>query len=394
VEAEHDTVNLAEAWLTAEESRDTLKREPDYTASVLQTAGSLVMVCDRHGKVVRFNQACELVSGYAFEEVKGRNFWDRLVPRDQLDASRAAFLSRGPADFPHVSERPWQGRDGRRRQVRWTATALLSGDGELDYIVYTGTDVTERAALERLKDEFLGVVSHELRTPLTSIRGALGLLSGGMLGEVSPKGQRMLEIASLSADRLARLVNDLLDVERLESGHLALDYQACDAIALMEQAVATVQGMAAESNVTVEVDPLEAPLVADPDRVIQVLTNLLGNAVKFSPPGGRVWLRAERLPEGLLFEVRDQGRGIPDDKLELVFDRFQQVDASDSREKGGTGLGLAICRGLVAQHGGRIWAENGLERGAVFRFVLPGAGVGRVPAVVDSQAAPCPPSAS
>jgi len=149
----------------------------------------------------------------------------------------------------------------------------------------------------------------------------------------------------------------------------------------MAEAAAMVQHQAAEAGVTLAVEACASPLVADPVRVVQVLTNMLDNAVKFSPRAGRVTLRAERRPDGLLFEVRDQGRGIPADKLEAIFERFRQVDASDSREKGGTGLGLAICRGLVAQHGGRIWAENAPEGGAVFRLVLPDRG-----AVVELQA--------
>jgi signal transduction histidine kinase len=316
---------------------------------------------------------------------RGETFCDLVIQQDATlvipDAMADPRYARLPAGAHFYAGRPLVVK-GRRVGALCVLDFAPRAFGPDDYATLADlaglveaeleTVISERATLERLKDGFLGVVSHELRTPLTSIRGALGLLTGGLLGPVPPERQRMLEIATLGAERLARLVDDLLDVERLESGHVTLDLQPCDATSLMEQALATVQVQAAQAGVALELEAVDAALLADPDRVIQVLTNLLNNAVKVSPRGGKVRLRATRVPEGLCFEVRDQGRGIPPDKLELVFDRFQQLDASDAREKGGAGLGLAICRGLVAQHGGRIWAENAPDQGAVFRFVLPG----------------------
>lgn len=233
------------------------------------------------------------------------------------------------------------------------------------------SDITQRKRVEKAKDEFLSVVSHELRTPLTSIRGALGLLASGAMGELAPKGQRMLEIACSNTDRLVRLINDILDIERMESGRATLQREICDAADLVTRTVEAIRPAAEEDQVTLSATAAPVPVFADPDRILQALINLVHNAVKFSPAGSTVRVSAERRDGEVLFSVTDQGRGIPGDKLELVFGRFQQVDASDSRQKGGTGLGLAICRSIVSQHGGRIWAESAPGEGSTFSFTLP-----------------------
>jgi PAS domain S-box-containing protein len=258
-------------------------------------------------------------------------------------------------------------------------------DGELVGAVVTFFDITKRRAVERMKNEFVSMVSHELRTPLTSIRGALGLLASGRLGPSPEKGQRMLEIALTNTDRLVRLINDILDIERIESGRVTMAKQSCDAGPLMVQAAEVMRPIAEKAGVILEARPQSARLWADPDRIVQTLTNLLSNAVKFSPQGATVWLSAERRDHEFLFQVRDEGRGIPPDKLEKIFERFEQVDASDSREKGGTGLGLAICRSIVQQHGGRIWVESTLGKGSSFFVALP------LPESVDSVVATVPP---
>jgi signal transduction histidine kinase len=276
-------------------------------------------------------------------------------------------------------------------------------EGEIIGAVVTFKDITDRLAVERMKDEFISVVSHELRTPMTSIHGALGLLNSGLLDAQPHKGKRMLEIAVTNTDRLVRLINDILDLERMESSYSTAIKQTCNVADLMLQAVDEMQGMAQQAGVTLSVTPVEAQVRAVRDRLIQTLTNLLSNAIKFSPSGATVWLNGEltqkedlaqkaglksvsssllspdsptahpHLPviSSILIAVKDQGRGIPEDKLEMVFERFQQVDASDSRQKGGTGLGLAICRSIVQQHGGQIWVESVLGEGSTFFLSLP-----------------------
>ncbi|HUD23962.1 MAG TPA: ATP-binding protein [Acidobacteriaceae bacterium] len=221
--------------------------------------------------------------------------------------------------------------------------------------------LAERSDLDQIKDEFISTVSHELRTPLTSIRGALGLLSSGLLGNVDARAQNLLRIASSNTERLIRLINDILDLERMESGRATVNMRRCSIYDLAREAVDTMTALADSSSIRLELNSYAAHdaiyFDADPDRILQVLTNLLSNAIKFSPATSTVSVQIDASIEALSIKVIDRGRGIPPDKLESIFDRFQQVESSDSSKKGGTGLGLAICRSIIQQHGGMIWAQ-------------------------------------
>ena len=234
------------------------------------------------------------------------------------------------------------------------------------------SDISDRKAIERMKDEFIAVVSHELRTPLTSLHSALKILATGRLGSLSRDGKQMLEIADDNTERLVRLVNNVLDLQRIESGEVKMEKQICNVSALMIQATESMQPMAQQQGVVLAVKPIDIKILVDSDYIVQALTNLLSNAIKFSTTDGTVWLTAEsKSNTEVLFSVRDQGQGIPSDKLESIFERFQQVDSSDSRRKGGTGLGLTICRKIIEQHEGKIWAESTLGEGSTFSFTLP-----------------------
>lgn len=240
-------------------------------------------------------------------------------------------------------------------------------------------DITER---KRLENEFISLVSHELRTPLTSTMGALDLLGSGQLGTLTAQGQKVLSIATNNTERLIRLVNDILDLERMKSGKIFMRKAKCNAAELLITATEAMQAMADKLQVKLIVNPVAVELWADADRLLQTFTNLLSNAIKFSEPGDTVWIGAT-LSENqsiepqadaasyLLITFRDEGRGIPEDKLQIIFERFQQVDASDSRNKGGTGLGLAICRNIVQQHNGKIWVQSVLGEGSTFYVLLP-----------------------
>jgi len=260
--------------------------------------------------------------------------------------------------------------DGKDVPVEVTASPLREGAGIRGAVVVF-RDITERREVERIKDEFVSVVSHELRTPLTSIRGALGLLDGGVLAGSPEQASRMVRIALTSSERLSRLVDDILDIERMDAGTTPLDLAEHPVDSLVATAVDQVSILADEAGIVLE--PAAGPehVRADGERIVQTLTNLLSNAVKFSPRGSTV--RVTAAPVGDLVELRvdDEGRGIPPDKLEAVFRRFEQVDASDARERGGTGLGLAIARSVVERHGGRVWAvSEGEGRGTSFRLTL------------------------
>ncbi len=247
------------------------------------------------------------------------------------------------------------------------ATSKVSG------AVVAFRDTTARREVERMKDRFLSVVSHELRTPLTSIRGSLGLIGSGALGDLPPEVQSMANHGEESAERLGRLINDILDVERLSSGTFEVHAALHMAARLVEASAAELATLARSADITLEVGEVGGEVIADPDRVAQVLGNLVGNAVKFSDAGSTVRISATPQGDEVVFTVADEGRGIPADRLEDIFERFRQVDSSDSRVEGGAGLGLAITRAIVTQMGGRVWVESTLGEGSVFHFTLPSA---------------------
>jgi two-component system, OmpR family, sensor histidine kinase VicK len=268
--------------------------------------------------------------------------------------------------------------DGSLRSVNVTYIPHLDEQQGVKGFFSLTSDISDRKAIERMKDEFIAVVSHELRTPLTSMHSALKILATGRLGTLSADGQQMLEIADDNTERLVRLVNNVLDLQRIESGEVIMNKQAYNAADLMIQAMEAMQPMAQQQGVTVLTQPQDIQIWADADYIVQALTNLLSNAIKFSCMDGIVTLTVAYRPSSevgetreVLFQVFDQGQGIPADRLESIFERFHQVDSSDSRKKGGTGLGLAICRKIIEQHGGKIWAESILGEESIFSFTLP-----------------------
>ena len=273
-------------------------------------------------------------------------------------------------------------QDGRMHSLSVTYIPHIQAENKIQGFFALTSDISDRKAIERMKDEFISVVSHELRTPLTSIHSSLKILATGKLGSLSVKGQRMLQIADEQTERLVRLVNNVLDLQRIQSGKIKMNKQACQARELMVEAVQTMQTLAQEQSIKLSIEPSDFVVWADRDYIVQTLTNLLSNAIKFSPSNSNVWLAATTKPDRkspkqhqpisyITFAVKDRGQGIPQDRLETIFERFQQVDSSDSRKKGGTGLGLAICRQIVEEHGGQIWAESCLEQGSTFYFTLP-----------------------
>ena len=404
----------------------TLVEAEQRWRSLLENVRLVVVGLDNKGKVEYVNPCFLDLVGYTKAEVIGQDWFETFLPLHQKTQGQNNFLELLEQQFYTHNQSVILTKSGEEKVIAWNNTLLQDPQGYVIGTLSIGEDVTERQVIERMKDEFISVVSHELRTPLTSIHGALNLLSSGLVGTESEKGRRVIEIAAESAERLVRLVNDILELERLESGKISLSKQTCNAADLMTQAIDMMQVMANRAGITLSVAPQTILLNADSDRLIQLLTNLLGNAIKFSSRGSTVWLTVELRAgdqsfsqEGLgrqggqggfstqylpssphlpispspssspasaappvgqfltpnptvLFKIQDQGRGIPADKIESIFERFHQVDASDSRKKGGTGLGLAICRSIVQQHGGRIWVESTLGKGSSFYFTLPG----------------------
>ncbi len=253
------------------------------------------------------------------------------------------------------------------------ARVLVSGQGEVLCIL---RNITERKRIDRLKTEFLSVVSHELRTPLTSISGSLALMAAGVTGELPSQALTMIEIAHRNSERLVRLINDLLDLQKIESGTMPLHIEPLEVLPLVEQALEANYAYGSRYGVHFVLEPNgtqahEAWVEADADRLMQVVTNLLSNAAKFSPTDSTVTVEVGHLEGRVRVSVRDQGPGIPEEYQALIFERFGQVDASSSRQKEGTGLGLSISKAIIEMHGGHIGFETQVGRGTTFYFDLP-----------------------
>ncbi|MGL5923166.1 response regulator [Chroococcidiopsis sp.] len=398
-------------------TQEALQNSQALFAGIVAIADDAIISIDSNQRITLFNSGAERIFGYSAAEAIGQPL-DLLLPKCFAAAHRQYVDEFGQS--PNLARRMGERREiygCRKDGTEFPAEASISKlnlGGETVYTVYLH-DVSDRKQIERMKDEFISVVSHELRTPLTSIHGSLGMLASGLLQPDSPQGQRLLQIATDSTERLVRLINDILDIERIESGKVKMEKESCDVTELITEAVNVMQPLADKAGITLSVSSLPIQVWADPDRIVQTLTNLLSNAIKFSPSGSTVWLsvelgsreqgtgsrgekragntggeiqnpkfkiqnsnisdslapRSSLLTPHITFQVKDTGRGIPADKLDSIFERFQQVDSTDSRKHDGTGLGLAICRSIVQQHDGRIWVESVLGEGSTFYFTLP-----------------------
>ncbi|HEY9773231.1 MAG TPA: HAMP domain-containing sensor histidine kinase [Planktothrix sp.] len=264
----------------------------------------------------------------------------------------------------------------------------LEGKDEIAHVDSVFHDMAAKLKeADRLKQEFVGIISHELRTPLTSIQALLTLLEAGVLGELPDKSKSRIRGAEADVERLIKLINELLDIEKMESGRLDMTFAETKINDILARSTNSVRMMAEKRKVAVVApEDITATIVADGDRLVQVLVNLLSNAVKFSPEGGKITVSCAPIKEKEVeFRVQDQGRGIPPEFIDSVFDRYKQVEINDSRQKGGTGLGLAICKAIIEQHGGRIGVTSKEGEGSTFWF--------RVPLIAqDTQPVEAPPA--
>ena len=370
----------------SEKDHVALQNAERIQRTILNGAAYSMISTDPAGLILMANAAAEKWLRYRGTELVGSNVTivhDALELRSRGDQLTRAMGMPVPGDYQALVTKARYGvadefectyvrKDGTRFPVLLAVTALRGGASDLAGYLMIAADLSERQAIRKMKDEFVSVVSHELRTPLTSIKGALGLLAGGVTGALPPKAGEMAKIAQSNVERLSRLVDDILDLQRIESGRITIDKRPCDIADLIKESAHSVHLVAKAEGVTILTSDCQGSVRADRERMVQAFVNLLGNAIKFSPRGGRIEFTAQRTTAGsVLFHVKDEGRGIPREKLETIFERFEQVDASDAREKGGTGLGLAICRSIVEQHGGRVWAESELGSGSTFYVQLP-----------------------
>ncbi len=331
----------------------------------------LLMIASMEGFFTRLNPAWERLLGFTNRELFARPVMD-LVHPDDREATRAEASRLAEGQWTIGFQNRLLGADGGYRWLEWSASASPA-----DRLVYAvGRDVSHRKASERMQREFVSTVSHELRTPLTAMRGALGLLESGALGEMPARAVEVTRIAHESCDRLVRLVNDILDLERIDAGKLTLRRAPVEPRSVVTSSVDGLRPLAIEAGVELEADlGFEGVVSLDRDRTIQVVTNLLSNAIKFSPAGATVRVRVEAAGrDHVRFEVSDEGIGIRPEDVGSLFRPFHQLDTEERRQSGGTGLGLSISKAIVEQHGGRIGVASAPGRGSTFWFEIPLAG--------------------
>lgn len=333
-----------------------------------------LVIVNQDGFIESMNPAAEGIFGYRAEEIVGRHllalfsdskFFSEHNENDTMSFMETLFNQA----LNRIGEFDCIKKNGEDFPVELSLSELKSHEGER-YMANV-LDVSERREVERLKKEFVSTVSHELRTPLTSIRGSLTLLSVGAMGKLPEQAQKVVGIAERNTIRLIGLINDILDIEKLEAGKLDMVFDNTPMNDIMERSEQSVSAFAANNGVKLEFMPSDAIVYADGDRIVQVVVNLLSNAIKFSPRDATVTVVTENAAGFVQIRVIDRGRGIPEKFKKLLFQRFQQVEASDAKKKGGTGLGLAICKGIIEQHGGQIGVESEEGKGSTFWFRIP-----------------------
>ena len=302
------------------------------------------------------------------------DFSERLHPEDKdeiLGRLKQHLEHKAPYDVEYRLKRA----DGSYVWVHGCGQAEWDESGKPLRMVGSVEDITERKAVERMKNEFIAMVSHELRTPLTSIRGALGLIASGVTGDLPAKAGDLIQIAYKNSERLVRIINDILDVEKIESGSMQMHIHPVEIMPLLQQALEANRPYSDKYGVTLVLqgEPAAGCVLADPDRLMQVFANLLSNAVKFSPPGGTVHVATERRGDAVRFVVQDYGIGIPQEFRPKMFQNFSQADNSDTRRHEGTGLGLSIVKKFVEAMNGALGFMSEVGVGTTFYFDLPDA---------------------
>lgn len=356
--------------------------------AVLSSANYLIIATDVEGKIIVFNREAEKSLGYTIDEVLYREtpgIWhdsaDMLQRANELSRETNSNVPLGFDVFITIplargsERREWTfiRKDGSKFSGELTVTPLLDNNGKPVGFLHIVQDITERKKIEKMKSEFISTVSHELRTPLTSIRGSLGLIAAGTLGKLPEKAASMVGIAHKNSERLVHIINDILDIEKLESGKMKMNIQTVSVKNFLQQAVESNAAYGDKYNVKFVLEKVNPGLTvyADPDRLMQVMSNLLSNAAKFSPQGGHVNIRAHLANEKVHFEVQDHGTGIAEEFRDRIFEKFAQADSSSTRRFEGTGLGLSIAKQFVEVMKGSLGFETEMGKGTTFYFDLP-----------------------
>jgi PAS domain S-box-containing protein len=348
---------------------EELKASEERYRDLFENANDGIYILDRAGRIVSFNRKAEEITGYTLEEVRGQSYTLFLPPGPERKKARRAFLKnmRGQSD---KTELTIIRKDGREVILELSTRPIWQG-GQIVGIQGIGRDITERKELERLKSDFISTVSHELRTPLTSIKGYVDLVLAGDVGPLTPEQKEFLTIVSQNTTRLTELINDLLEIERLESGRIEFEFAELDLAEVLENVARSLHVNAEQKGLEFLTEiPSGLKVRGDRERLAQVFLNLLSNAIKYTP-AGTVELRAHQEDDAVVVEVRDTGIGISESDLQKLFQKFFRSDNPYVRKVGGTGLGLSIAKAIVERHGGTITVKSQLGQGSTFTVRLP-----------------------
>jgi PAS domain S-box-containing protein len=348
---------------------EELKASEERYRDLFENANDGIYILDRAGRIVSFNRKAEEITGYTVEEVRGQSYTLFLPPGPERKKARRAFL-KNMRGQPDKTELTIIRKDGREVILELSTRPIWQG-GQIVGIQGIGRDITERKELERLKSDFISTVSHELRTPLTSIKGYVDLVLAGDVGPLTPEQKEFLTIVSQNTTRLTELINDLLEIERLESGKIEFEFAELDLAEVLENVARSLHVNAEQKGLEFLTEiPSGLKVRGDRERLAQVFLNLLSNAIKYTP-AGTVELRAHQEDDAVVVEVRDTGIGLSESDLQKLFQKFFRSDNPYVRKVGGTGLGLSIAKAIVERHGGTITVTSQLGQGSTFTVRLP-----------------------
>jgi PAS domain S-box-containing protein len=359
---------------------DDVSKGKAYIEDLVENAGDAILSTNMEDRILTWNRGAEVIFGYSKEEAIGQSL-AVLLPPDrmrELEEVRNKVQLTGVIRNLEVRRKR---KDGAMIDVALAVSPINNKVGNVSGFLHLARDITEKKRyeqrlreLDKMKSDFVSNVSHELRTPLTAIKGSVDNMLDGITGPLSEKQDRYLVRIKSNADRLTRLINNVLDLSRIEAGKIDLKSVYLSLVTLAQEVAESIRPVATEKLISLEVDSpdISATAWADRDKITQVLMNLVGNAVKFTPPHGKVSVAVNRNgDQWMRISVTDTGPGIPPEEAEKIFDRFYQIDQSGKQKARGTGLGLAISKVLVEMHGGKIWAESGVGGGSTFSFTLP-----------------------
>lgn len=398
--------DLFEAKESALQALQEVRASEIHLRAILDHVVDGILTVSKTGLVMSFNSAAERIFGFSASEVVGRSLALlmpealRIASGGRADPGQSAFRSLGPSDSASSLQRyeVTEETEGRRRDGELFPVELAISEVRLGprlLFIAVVRDITERKKIETMKNEFVSTVSHELRTPLTSIRGSLGLVANGAAGEVPERARGMVDIALKNSERLVRLINDILDIEKIESGRMEFSLLPQDVMPVVEQALEDYAAYADRFGVRFRLvrRSTNARAIIDADKIHQVLANLLSNAAKFSPSGDEVAISVDLAGSNINIQVKDNGPGVPENLRDRIFEKFAQADSSSTRQQQeGTGLGLSIAKAIVERHQGWIGFESEHGQGSTFYFCLPWADateLGQGPSVLICQRARC-----